>query len=479
MKNSGHLTCGRGLAGFKVQLLYLMVILGSLHWGSPRAALAAQQVGAAARQEQGSTGPAVVPEGSGDGAAPLLDRERGGAALAQEGVGEGVGEYRTPLAAEALQTEFMGRRITLPAWDRGHMTAITLGASFLDSDQGDSELLPIGALYLRHFWEQSRTRNVISILVNDLEYARTLGSFELVGHFENYTLPMDQTEIIENVEIEPTSVRWGTLTAAVGPGLRLPVAPYQVDNDFRLQLLGRVGYLYAQRSHNTGATQVLPPDTLLYGARLRARYDSMRRNLLELPHSGVAAGFDLDYLHRDHWRNLEPSASGSTHRNYLQARGHLVAAGGVPGLSERNRALFSIYGGKTNGDSADRYNAFTVNGGPFPSEQEDLARVHYTGLIYQDVRATSYATATLGYRREVTFFLYLSALGSFIWADRGTVQGGEQVVFRDTTAAAATLSLDCGFFWDSALYLAYIWESEFIRNGRSGSGVVLTWNKLF
>ena len=45
MKNSGHLTCGRGLAGVKVQLLYLLVILGSLHWGSTCAALAAEGEG--------------------------------------------------------------------------------------------------------------------------------------------------------------------------------------------------------------------------------------------------------------------------------------------------------------------------------------------------------------------------------------------------------------------------------------------------
>lgn len=393
--------------------------------------------------------------------------------------GRGEGGYHTLLAGEAGQAELLGRVIAVPARDRSHMNSITVGGSFFEPKQGDDAGQPLAALYLRHFWEDSRTRNLIGIFVNELEYAKTVGNLEMVGHFENYTLPVDQTEMVDNEEIEPTSLRWGALIASLGPGLRIPVAPHQVDNDFRLQLLGRVGYLYAERSHDTGPTQVLPPDTLLYGARLRGRYDSLSRNLLELPHRGFAAGFDLDFLHRDRWRTLEPAGSGSVHRNYFQASGHLVAAGGIPGLSEQDRVLVSLYGGKTNGDSADRFNAFHINGGPFPSEQEDLARVHYTGLVYQDVKATSYATASLGYRRELAFFLYLSAVGSYLWAERATVQGVDQVVFRDLSAAAATVSLDCGFFWNSAFYLAYVWESRFMRAGKSGNGVILTWNKLF
>ncbi|HBG05793.1 MAG: porin [Geobacteraceae bacterium GWC2_58_44] len=396
----------------------------------------------------------------------------------EERGGDPAGDH-TLLAGEAGEASFLGQTYKIKERDRGHMASITLGGSFLLPEQGETPGLPIAALYLRHFWEGSRTRNIISIFVNELEYAKSFGNLELIGHFQNYTLPVDQKEVVNSEEIEPTSVRWGTLTGSLGPGLRFPVSPHQVDNDIRLQLLGRVGYLYAERTHDTGPTQVVPPNTLLYGVRLRARYDGMRRNLLELPHQGFAAGWDLDYMHRDNWRDLEPVPSGSNHRNYFQASGHLVGAGGIPGLSERDRVLISLYGGKTNGNSADRFNAFLINGGPFPSEQEDLARVHYTGIIYDDVRATSYATASLGYRRELAFFLYLSAVGSYLWADRATVRGLDQVVFRDQSAAAVTASLDSGFFWNSALYLAYTWESEFIRGGKSGSGVILTWNKLF
>ena len=47
----------------------------------------------------------------------------------------------------------------------------------------------------------------------------------------------------------------------------------------------------------------LPPDTLLYGMECRGRYDRGSRNLMELPHEGMAAGFDLDFVHRENWAN--------------------------------------------------------------------------------------------------------------------------------------------------------------------------------
>lgn len=390
----------------------------------------------------------------------------------------GGGEYRTPLAGEERTVTFHGQTVRIPAIDRGHMTSITLGGTLLDPKQGGTPGLPIAAVYLRRVWEDSRTRDVISLFVNDLEYDKSFGHLELVGRFENYTLPGDQTEVVNNQEIKPTSLIWGTLIGSLGPGLRFPVSPYQVDNDITLQLLGRVGFFYAKRTDHTGSAVVVPPETALYGVRLRGRYDGMLRNLLELPHRGFTAGWDLDYLHRDKWRDLGAASTGSN-RDFVQMSGYLVGAGGVPGLSERDRVLICLYGGKTSDNGADRFNAFNINGGPFPSEQEDLVRPHYTGTIYDEVRATSYATASLGYRRELAFFLYLSVVGSYIWADRATVRGLDQVVFRDERGAAATLSLDSAFLWNSSLYLACSRETGFLRGGTPGNGITLTWNKLF
>jgi len=413
-------------------------------------------------------GPACAAESAEVAAAGTTDTKAGAA-----------GVYHTPLAGEAGQGVFRGETIAIPAIDRSHMTSLTLGGSLLTPKQGDSRGLPVAALYLRRVWQGARTRDLISVLVNELEYDKTNGNFEWVGHFENYTLPFDQTEVVDNREVKPTALQWGTLAASLGPGLRFPVFPCQVDNDIRLQLLGRVGYFYADSTSDTGPGVLLPPDTMLYGAKLRGRYDGMRRNMLELPHRGLAAGFDLDYMYRDKWRDLTAGSTGSIHRDYLQGTAYLVGAGGIPGLSERDRVLFCLYGGKTSGNDADRFNAFRVNGAPFPSEADDLARPRYTGVIHDSVLSTAYATASVGYRRELSFFLYLSLIGSYIWGDRTAVQGADHVVFRDRTGGGTTVALDSAFFWNSSLYLAYAWESGYLRGGGSGGGVTFNWNKLF
>ncbi|MCM0083317.1 porin [Geomonas sp. Red32] len=389
---------------------------------------------------------------------------------------EELSEYHTPLAGEAREVPFMGHWVAIPSQDRRRLTCLTLGGTVLEPRQGSLGGLPIGALFLRRADDTFRTRDVISIFENELEYDRRFGTLELVTHFQNYTLPGDITEIANNREMKATAATYGWAVGAAGPGIRIPVAPGGIDNNLKFQLLGRIGYFYAERSHGTGPDVVIPPDTLLYGARLRARYDGLTRNLLELPHRGVALGLDADYLHRDRWRSLEP-AGGEPHHDFQQLRGYLVAAGGLPGLSEKNRLLVNLNAGATSSRDGDRFNAFLVEGGPLPSEEDDLVRSHYGGIIYDQVRATDYASGSLSYRRELAFFLYLSLTGSYIWGQRATVEGADVVTFRPQTGKAATISLDSAFFWNSEVYLAYGWESGFIRDGRSGHGVTLLWNK--
>ena len=84
-----------------------------------------------------------------------------------------------------------------------------------------------------------------------------------------------------------------------------------------------------------------------------------------------------------------------------------------------------------------------------------------------------------GYRRELAFFIYLSLIGSYLWADQSSALDTGQVVFKETTAYSGTASLDCAFFWNSSFYLAYAWDSRVIRSGQAGGGLLLTWNKLF
>ena len=396
---------------------------------------------------------------------------------------EAASVYHTPLAGEPLHTVFMGRPVDVPAQDRARVTALTLGGVFYAPKQGATVATPIGALYVKRVWEDSRTRDQISIFVNDLEYDKSFGNLELVTRFENNTVPFGQREVVNNQEITSSDTTWGTVLGSLGPGLRFKVAPFQVDNDLRLQLLGKVGYFYAGRTKDTGPNLVLPPDTMLYGAKLRGRYDGMRRNLLELPHTGMAAGFDLDYMHRDRWSDFgtTPDAlfTKANTQDYYQANGYLMGVAGIPGLSEKNRVFFSVHGGVTPEKSADRYNAITIGGGPLPGESDDLSRPDYPGTMFNQVLVSKYTLAALEYRRELAFFLYLHLRETFIWADRAAVTDTDQFLFKSTTGAATTVGLDTGFFWNSELYLAYSWDSGFVRNGKPGSGIILTWNKSF
>lgn len=392
-------------------------------------------------------------------------------------------EYHTPLSGEPLHTAFMGETVDVPARDCGHVTSLTIGGTLYTPKEGDTLALPFGALYLKRVWADSRTRDIIGIFYNDLEYDKSLGRVELVARFENNTIPFGQAEVLDNKEIKGSSVEWGTLVASLGPGLRYMVAPYQVDNDVRLQLLGRVGYFYAKRTHDTSPDIVLPPDTMLYGLKLRGRYDGIRRNLLDLPHKGFAAGFDLDYTYRAKWAD-QGTLGGemfnkSKTRDYYQLSGYLMGVGGIPGLSERDRFLFSIHGGTTPKSSADRFNAIRLGGGPLPGETDDLYRPDYPGTLFNEVLVTNYALAAIEYRREITFFLYLHLRESVIWADRATLFETNEFLFKSKTGAATTIGIDTGFFWDSEVYLAYSWDSGFIRNGKPGSGIILTWNKSF
>lgn len=405
-------------------------------------------------------------------------REEGGEAATGEAAG-----FRTLLAGEALHAVFLGKKIDIPALDRNHISALVLGGEFYIPKQGGTFGAPMGGIYLKRVWENSRTRNIICIFINDLEYDRSFGNLELVTRFESNTLPGGRREVVNNQEIKSSEAEWGTVIASMGPGLRYKVAPFQVDNDLRLQLLGKVGYFYTKRTDNTGPNLVLPPSTMLYGVKLRGRYDGMRRNLLELPHTGMAAGFDLDYMHRDKWANFGtiPDAvfKRSDTRDYLQFNGYFMGVGKFPGLSEKNRILFSFHGGITPKKSADRYNAITIGGGPLPGESDDLFRPNYPGTMFNQVLVSDYALAALQYRRALTPFLYLHLRETLIWAKRATVTDANKFLFKSSDGVASTIGLDTGFFWNSMLYLGYSFDSSFIRNGESGSSLIVTWSKLF
>ena len=412
---------------------------------------------------------------------------------------EGDAAYRTPLAGEPFKTLFAGQEIEIPARDRNNTTALTLGMMSYIPGQGDNTVTPIFALYLKRKWdEEQRLRAVVSIFVNDVDYTRGFAGspFEVVTLFRNNTIPFGQKEVARNSTQDWTSATWGTADLMLGPGLRIPVQPLQADNDLRLQLLGKVGYLYVRDNGDTGKINGapmwlvypgydyrLPHSSWTYGLKFRGRYDGLRRNLLELPHQGVAAGFDIDFTHRANWET--PSGltghlkNPADTRNYSQFSGYLVGATPIPGLSEKNILVASLYGGGQDTNSADRWNNFRVGGGPLPGESDDLCRVDYPGTMFNNILVSNYTMAAIEYRRELTFFAYLHLRGSFIWAQQLNYQPGTLFAYRRTNGQAVTVGFETGFLWNSSLYLDYSWDSGFVRDGKAGSGVLLVWNKSF
>jgi hypothetical protein len=390
-------------------------------------------------------------------------------------------EYHTPLEGEACTITAFGRTIQVPARDTRNELAISIGGSFFTPKIGDDSGTPYGALYWKHYWgEQWRARAVIGIFVNEIDVVRSFGTFEALAHWENETIPFPTTEIIDGYDIKSTSIRSGTFSGWFGAGYRVPVAPFTPDNDLRLQLFYAPGYLYTGRTGSTGPLVKLPPSTFVHGFHFRVRYDSFLRNLMELPHAGWAGGLDLELMRRnrseDHTFGGGTIFRGDKTRDYLKLSGYLMGAAGVPGLSERHRLIGFLNAGFAPSDTIDRFSAFRIGGGPFPTESDDLYRLMYPGALFNQFPVANYAIATLEYRLELLAFLYLHLRGTVAYAERPFYRE-QKLDFTRDQSGAFTLGVTSGFFWDSQIYTEYAFDAGILRNGKSGSSFLILWSK--
>ncbi len=388
--------------------------------------------------------------------------------------------YHTPLAGEPFQLFFRGKILDIPGQDRSHQASLNLGIAAYVPEIVDASVIPLVSFYMRRIGDKNFLRIAASGVENEVDLAKRIGNLEMIGRFENYTNPFGEEGFVDNKEVEQSSVRWGTLSGFVGAGLRYPVSPYQIDNDLRLQVLGRLGYLYSNRTGDTGRDVRLPPDTALYGVKFRGRYDGIRRNLLELPHDGTAAGLDLDFVHRQNWTdsgNRLVNFEKEDFQDYFSLSGYILTAFGIPGLSERNRFVSSLHAGLMKKNSSDRYNAFRFNGGPFAQESDDTYRPNYPGALDYVTIVSRYLMFNLEYRRELLPFLYLQIRNTLLWADRSTIVGANQIGFKCDNGQSFSLAVTSGFLWDSQIFMQYAWDSGFLRNGKAGSSVTLLWSK--
>jgi hypothetical protein len=390
-------------------------------------------------------------------------------------------EYHTPLAGEPNTLEVFGRTIDILGRNRDNGSALVLGGTLFRPQLAEQVFLPIGAFYLKHRWDETRFRGIFSILVNEVDVTKTFGKWQLLGHLDNNTVPFPMAEIAGGQEVKRTSIISGTVNGRVGAGLRIPVYPFQADNDLRIQLFLQEGYLYSKRTKDTGLTVALPPDTLVHGPLLRVRYDGLRRNLLELPHSGMATGMDMEFTRRDKWSDANYGGSlfrESETRDFIKLSGYISAATGIPGLSEKNRLLFNFFGGFAPAGTLDRFSAYRIGGGPFPSESDDLYRQVYPGAMFNQFPASDYLIGSAEYRREILFFLYLHLRGTYAWVKRD-IFTTTRLKFLENRGEAFSAAITSGFVWDSELSVDVSYDTSILRNGAAGTTITLLWSKGF
>jgi hypothetical protein len=388
--------------------------------------------------------------------------------------------YRTPLAGEKYTLTLLGEKYIIPERDRSNTLALMLGGVYYDPPLGDTSASPMAALYWRRESPASWTRLVFSVFVNELDHALKYDHLELLGHLENNTVPFPSLEIEEGREVKGSSINWGKAFAWLGVGYRLPVAPFQTDNDLRLQFFYEGGYVYSSTTKESGRQVSLPPDTYVNGLRLRIRYDGMRRNLFDLLHEGFAAGMDTEWVRRANWSDANYGGkvlSKDETQEFVKLSGYLMAATPVPGLSERNRMVFSFHGGTAYKGMLDRFSLFRIGGGPFANETDDLSRTPYPGAQFNQLPTSDYVVGTVEYRRELLPILYLHLRSTVAWADRDLLSSPQSLELDSGIGKAVSVGLTSGFPWDSEIYLEYSHDDGILRNGAQGDSVLLIWSK--
>jgi hypothetical protein len=411
------------------------------------------------------------------------------------------GEYHTPLAGDGFSTELFGLQIDLEDRYRGDTFAVTLGATGFTPNIGGNTFIPFFALYYNRVWEERRVRAILSGVVNNpVDYAEHFldGHLDLLAHFDSSTIPVTSAEIVDGDRVDFSELFWGWAALELGAGFRHRVWPWNIDNDLRVQVLYRGGYHYFKATHNTGLVNGIPvaniqepPDTWVHGLRVKLRLDMIQRNILELPHYGVAVGGDLEVMRRDTWVDTglveadgRRQFSREDTRDFTKLSGYLVLATGIPLLSERHRLVFQLHGAWAPLNDLDRYSGFRLGGGPQPTESNDLSRSPYPGAMFDQFIARWYAIGSLEYRLEVLFFLYLHARATLAYADVPTFQGTPPgtvgpVRFVEGRGEAYSAGFTTGFLWNSLLRAEYTYDSGAIRAGDHGHTILVMWSKSF
>jgi hypothetical protein len=402
--------------------------------------------------------------------------------------------YHTPLAGFAYNTTLFGREVHAPARDRSDLTALNLGLLYVPDIKGEI-VQPFGALYLWRNIDKGNTifRGIVVGVYDELWYStkpKALGGADLVLSFDNFTVPVAQSEYVEGVEIDD-ALYWHTLHAGFGIGYSKNISPGFDDNRFAITLLYEPGLLNFHTSTDTLNSYIIPQNTFEQRVHLRVRADAMTRNIMELAHHGISGGMDVVVGNRLNWDSWggDPAfgiSNGPSHRNWLTASAYMEAAGGVPFVQdERQRLILRMHTGV--GSHVDRFSAFRLSGGVLGDEAESMSRDNLAGSAFNEFFTDAYAAASLEYRYELLFFLYLHLKGQIAEVDRyrfDTPSITGPASYQLNTLPAVTAWITTGFIWNSELeiYYTHSWGilRDINRNPRyGGDAVTVSWAKEF
>jgi hypothetical protein len=381
---------------------------------------------------------------------------------------------KTPLAGEAFHLEMKGKEIDVPTRSRRSVTAVDFGVQVIPQGPRTQQVTPFGALYMWRNADTRRFRATFAALYNDVRYnqgADWADGWEMVFTFNNLIVPFGRYEYVEGQAKTDVELKWSYIFAGLGVGYRKTLPPGHQDSAIEMALTYEPGYLWFDRSSHTSPLFITPSDTYEGRVHFRLRTDMLDRNLMELPHSGVAFGGDLFQGHRSHWQQwggvVFDSPNVGKERDYVAGSVYAVAAGGVPFVeNDHHRLIAEAYGGI--GEHLDRFSAFRLPGRPKGYEWDALSRPMLPGVAFNELFPRKYVTADLTYRwgAMLALFPYIRATYAFVERPR-FVDNGAVRMQMDSLPALGGGVITIGP-WRTQIELNYTYNFGIFRSTESG-----------